>query len=187
MFNFGKNRKLRKERKRLREHVAFPLHADDDILSEQQIKALKALAEELDAVSGAEAGTIKKCIASGNERMLKIIPRKKFSTIREYADILAVAMAVAFGIRGLFLQPFKIPTSSMQPTLFGIHYIAEAGNHNLFLGKIPLLDYPLFSCRKADMTVKKPGELDIVDGSPPCQGFSTLGKLDCGDNRNQLF
>ncbi len=107
MFNFEKNRKLRKERKRLREHVAFTLHADDDILSEQQIKALKALAEELDAVSGAEAGTIKKCIASGNERMLKIIPRKKFSTIREYADILAVAMAVAFGIRGLFLQPFK--------------------------------------------------------------------------------
>ncbi|PTM58369.1 DNA cytosine methyltransferase [Desmospora activa] len=32
-----------------------------------------------------------------------------------------------------------------------------------------------------------PGELDIFDGSPPCQGFSTAGKRDFGDQRNQLF
>jgi len=32
-----------------------------------------------------------------------------------------------------------------------------------------------------------PGELDVLDGSPPCQGFSTAGKRDFGDNRNQLF
>lgn len=34
---------------------------------------------------------------------------------------------------------------------------------------------------------KKPGELDILDGSPPCQGFSTAGKRDFSDERNQLF
>ena len=33
----------------------------------------------------------------------------------------------------------------------------------------------------------RPGELDVFDGSPPCQGFSTSGKRDFGDNRNQLF
>lgn len=31
------------------------------------------------------------------------------------------------------------------------------------------------------------GELDILDGSPPCQGFSTIGKRDFSDSRNQLF
>lgn len=31
------------------------------------------------------------------------------------------------------------------------------------------------------------GELDIFDGSPPCQGFSSAGKRDFGDSRNQLF
>jgi signal peptidase I len=31
-----------------------------------------------------------------------------------------VALAVAMGIRTFFLQPFKIPTGSMQPTLFGV-------------------------------------------------------------------
>jgi len=31
------------------------------------------------------------------------------------------------------------------------------------------------------------GELDILDGSPPCQGFSTAGKRQITDDRNQLF
>jgi len=32
-----------------------------------------------------------------------------------------------------------------------------------------------------------PGELDVLDGSPPCQGFSTAGKRKMDDGRNQLF
>ncbi len=31
------------------------------------------------------------------------------------------------------------------------------------------------------------GELDIFDGSPPCQGFSTAGKRQVSDDRNDLF
>lgn len=33
----------------------------------------------------------------------------------------------------------------------------------------------------------KVGELDVLDGSPPCQGFSTAGKRQLADSRNQLF
>jgi DNA (cytosine-5)-methyltransferase 1 len=33
----------------------------------------------------------------------------------------------------------------------------------------------------------KAGELDVFDGSPPCQGFSTAGKRNMSDSRNQLF
>lgn len=33
----------------------------------------------------------------------------------------------------------------------------------------------------------QPGQLDILDGSPPCQGFSSAGKREFGDARNQLF
>lgn len=38
-----------------------------------------------------------------------------------------------------------------------------------------------------EQTGLKPGELDIFDGSPPCQGFSTAGKRVMDDPRNQLF
>ncbi len=33
----------------------------------------------------------------------------------------------------------------------------------------------------------KKGELDVFDGSPPCQGFSTAGKRHVNDSRNDLF
>ena len=49
---------------------------------------------------------------------------------RENVEVLLVALAVAMGIRTFFLQPFKIPTGSMQPTLFGVtseNLLDEAG------------------------------------------------------------
>jgi signal peptidase I len=39
---------------------------------------------------------------------------------RENVEVFLVAIVIAAGVRAYFLQPFKIPTGSMQPTLFGI-------------------------------------------------------------------
>lgn len=36
-------------------------------------------------------------------------------------------------------------------------------------------------------TALRPGKLDVFDGSPPCQGFSTTGKRIMDDERNHLF
>jgi len=38
-----------------------------------------------------------------------------------------------------------------------------------------------------EMTKLKRYELDVLDGSPPCQGFSTNGKRIMADERNQLY
>lgn len=38
-----------------------------------------------------------------------------------------------------------------------------------------------------ELAQMQPGELDVFDGSPPCQGFSTTGKREFGDGRNLLF
>ncbi len=56
-------------------------------------------------------------------------------------------------------------------------------------------DTPIFKGDIAKLSVEKalaltglrPGELDILDGSPPCQGFSMSGKRQLDDPRNQLF
>jgi len=44
---------------------------------------------------------------------------------RENIEVLLVALTVAMGIRTFFLQPFKIPTGSMQPTLFGVTSVPD--------------------------------------------------------------
>jgi DNA (cytosine-5)-methyltransferase 1 len=56
-------------------------------------------------------------------------------------------------------------------------------NTKIFHGDIGKLSVAEIQAR----TGLKEGELDVFDGSPPCQGFSTAGKREFSDNRNQLF
>lgn len=56
--------------------------------------------------------------------------------------------------------------------------------------KVPLFhgDIKNLSVKKClELTNLKPGQLDVFDGSPPCQGFSTAGERRLTDPRNSLF
>ena len=61
--------------------------------------------------------------------------------------------------------------------------------------KLNFPDVPVYHGDIAKLSVEevlertglKPSELDVLDGSPPCQGFSTAGKRKMDDPRNSLF
>ena len=61
--------------------------------------------------------------------------------------------------------------------------------------KLNFPEVPIWQKSVTDITGKeildfcniKKGELNVLDGSPPCQGFSTAGKRQVNDSRNDLF
>lgn len=159
MFYLQK-RALLKELKKLRLHAKHTLIVDDDILSPEQKQALREIERAPAQCDRNSLETMRQTLVDCKNRYKAVLPSPRHAWVREYLDVLAVAVAVAFGIRGLFLQPFKIPTSSMQPTLFGIHYIAKDGQVNPLLGKLPsFADYLLFSCERAKVVIEKEGTL----------------------------
>jgi signal peptidase I len=153
MFIWQKHR-LNKRIKHFITHWRYILHTDDDILNEKQKTSVN---KAINAVAQTKPENAVTVMAEANEEILRSLTKKSFPLLREYLDVIAVAVVVAFGIRGLFLQPFKIPTSSMQPTLYGIHFISESPRISAFPS---FLTYPLFSARPADLVIKSEGKLD---------------------------
>lgn len=164
LFIFNKRRRLKKELKDFKKHLKHLLHVNDDILADNTKGKLQELLEESNKLDSPNESKISEFLKTAPLRATKILPRKTHPMIREYVDIFAVALTVAFGLRALYMQPFKIPTSSMQPTLFGIHYIAD---QKLPDGSKPLLNMPsfcqycLYSTQPAKAEIKRTGKLEV--------------------------
>jgi signal peptidase I len=111
----------------LRKHVQRILSAQRDILGPPAIENVKsALADLTSALSaGAKSEALKKEMGRLEEAANKWLKPYPNASIRENVEVLLVALAVAMAIRTFFLQPFKIPTGSMQPTLFGVTSVPD--------------------------------------------------------------
>jgi len=106
----------------MKRHVQRLLNAQRDVLSPQAVQTLeKALAEfQAELRANAKPKELKTAMGKLEEVANKWIKPYPHAVWRENVEVLLVALAVAMGIRTFFLQPFKIPTGSMQPTLFGV-------------------------------------------------------------------
>jgi len=109
----------------LRKHVQKILDHQRDILSPQAVENVSTAIADLKAAVAANAD--KPALEARMERLEEAATDEKKglrpypnAAWRENVEVLLVALTVAMGIRTFFLQPFKIPTGSMQPTLFGV-------------------------------------------------------------------
>jgi len=126
----------------IRKHVHHLLCAQRDVLTPPAIGGVTLAMNALQAAlaEGANIGKIRikmDELEFAANKWLKTYPNAMW---RENVEVILVAVAVAMAIRTFFLQPFKIPTGSMQPTLFGVTsknylpYVGQPGDPNF---KIP--------------------------------------------------
>src|SRR5450631_641505 len=106
----------------MRKHVYRLLCAQRDLMTPMAVQlvsgALLDLQKALDA--RVEKDALKKDMATLEAVANKWLKPYPHATMRENVEVLLVALAVAMAIRTFFVQPFKIPTGSMQPTLYGV-------------------------------------------------------------------
>jgi signal peptidase I len=171
------------ELKDIEKHYRHLLVKDRDILPAECCASLGSAIEALHQARqpATSAGAAASCLEryrAGNQVSL---PERSHPRLRENLEMLVVALGLAFGIRALFLQPFKIPTGSMQPTLFGIHFVpsSEPQRPNPVKRFFGYLNY---TKRYADVTVKEDGHIDLASVRParPAIPFFPASLVDVG-------
>lgn len=107
---------------RMHKHVCKILAAQRDLLSPQAIEAVEGSMANLHGAmrNGMGKKEIQKEMENLEKSANKWLKPYPFAGARENIEVFLVAIAVAMAVRTFFLQPFKIPTGSMQPTLYGI-------------------------------------------------------------------
>lgn len=92
-----------------------------DIWNGEKVAAFEAQMKKLsDAVRRKDEKAVDDEAGKLDSMAGEFSPVPKDAAIRENCEVLLVAIIVALGVRSYFLQPFAIPTGSMQPTLNGI-------------------------------------------------------------------
>jgi signal peptidase I len=110
-----------KEGRHYRHALKRLIHYKSDILAEKDLRVLQDLLARLKlALKSGKRNEIYAVRDEIESAVGRIAPPAKDAGWRENVEVFVVAIVIAAGVRAYCLQPFKIPTGSMQPTLYGI-------------------------------------------------------------------
>ncbi len=117
------DKKGHKEGRMLLRGVRKFLRYNDDLITEDRHSKIR---EKKDAFASAlldteqSRGDMEKLAEDLTDTCKKSVKSYRPSAMKENMEVIFVAVVIAMGIRAYFIQQFKIPTGSMQPTMNGI-------------------------------------------------------------------
>lgn len=124
--DFWQLREQRKTAKAFGEVIGKHLRYKRDVLPKEVYQQLSGYRQELQtAKKKASASELTGLLNKGDRLVTRLLPPQRFDVWREHVEVIFVAVVAALAIRAYFYQPFKIPTDSMKPTLYGIQSIKQ--------------------------------------------------------------
>lgn len=136
----------------------FRLHCD--VLPPETRAALEErLADVRQAIRCRETEDLPAVVETLRAELAEALPQSRWPWASEWFDVVVSALAVAFCFRAYYYQPFKIPTGSMQPTLYGVH--AESGGEPGAWDRQPLrfLKWCVTGATFRDVRVRRSGRV----------------------------
>jgi len=163
-----RRRKARKEAKEAWQTVRQAIRMRDDVAEESVLRPAVEAERNLRLMLKRRGGIDEAEFAVAGGRALEaataLFPPSRWPRLRENIEVLVVAISLALACRTFFIQPFKIPTGSMQPTLNGV--LATPAEERSWSDRFPMswIKVALFGQRYVEVCAKAPGRVEWLRG-----------------------
>ena len=123
MFLFNKTRKVKKSAADFLHFLEKKFAYSKDLLNERQVAEIQEVIQSTTQLAKdreKSADALAKELTDLELRAAKIFRPDPKESMREWVEVFLVAAVIAISFKTYFFQPFKIPTNSMFPTLYGV-------------------------------------------------------------------
>lgn len=165
-MKYFERRHIRKQLRQLLKEARHARNLREDIAPPGELRKLGEAERRTRAALAAADDKLLEPAGQGlADSIRELYPTRRFGALRENIEILIVAVVAAMAVRTYFIQPFKIPTSSMRPSLYGLHYEAKPDPGVCDYYPLKLVNWLLFGEWYSEVRARVSGKVRIESGS----------------------